>query len=313
MKQKQIASNALQQVILEKEKALKKAKEIERETLERQQRKNARGKRKQSNSGMPRIVMNQMRNNAEKSSAKTKGIHNDKIGGISQELHELRSELPGADKIKFGFEDAGLHKGKILFEGRGINFSYETNPIWKAPLDLQIRSGERMALKGANGAGKTTLIKLVLGELEPSRGKVYRAINNSVYIDQNYSLINTKLSLLEQVQQSNTSGILDHEVKTRLNRFLFPRDSWDKPCGALSGGERMRLILCCLSIACQSPDLIVLDEPTNNLDIQNTEILTKAINAYQGTLLVVSHDTYFLDQVNIKGSIYCGKLISMKR
>jgi ATPase subunit of ABC transporter with duplicated ATPase domains len=95
----------------------------------------------------------------------------------------------------------------------------------------------------------------------------------------------------------------EHEIKIRLNRFLFTKEDWAKPCKALSGGERMRLILCCLTIANQSPDIIILDEPTNNLDIQNMEILTAAINSYHGTLLVVSHDKYFLEEVRIGRTI----------
>jgi ATPase subunit of ABC transporter with duplicated ATPase domains len=91
--------------------------------------------------------------------------------------------------------------------------------------------------------------------------------------------------------------------QTPIDPVLFPKDFWDKPCRTLSGGERMRLMLCCLTISNQAPDIIVLDEPTNNLDIQNTEILTTAINEYQGTLLVVSHDTYFLEKININKSI----------
>jgi ATPase subunit of ABC transporter with duplicated ATPase domains len=75
---------------------------------------------------------------------------------------------------------------------------------------------------------------------------------------------------------------------------------WDKPCSALSGGEKMRLLLCCLTISNQSPDIIVLDEPTNNLDMQNIEILTTAINGYEGTLIVVSHDEHFLEQINVQ-------------
>ena len=89
----------------------------------------------------------------------------------------------------------------------------------------------------------------------------------------------------------------------RLNRFLFDKEYWDKPCLALSGGEKMRLMLCCLTINNQSPDMIILDEPTNNLDLQNVEILTTAINEYQGTLIVVSHDESFLEQINIERSI----------
>jgi ATPase subunit of ABC transporter with duplicated ATPase domains len=95
----------------------------------------------------------------------------------------------------------------------------------------------------------------------------------------------------------------EHEIKIRLNRFLFTREHWDKPCAVLSGGEKMRLMLCCLTISNQAPDIMGLDEPTNNLDIQNTEILTAAINAYQGTLMVVSHDEYFLKEINIDQTI----------
>jgi len=95
----------------------------------------------------------------------------------------------------------------------------------------------------------------------------------------------------------------EHDIKTRLNRFLFTKEYWDKPCKALGGGEKMRLMLCSLTIRNQAPDVIILDEPTNNLDIQNIEILTTAINEYKGTLLVVSHDEYFLKQINVESSI----------
>src|SRR5690606_40334331 len=106
---------------------------------------------------------------------------------------------------------------------------------------------------------------------------IFIAENKSIYIDQDYSLIDNNINIYEQAQQFNTTALLEHEVKIRLNRFLFAKDDWDKSCKALSGGERMRLMLCCLSIGNQSPDVIILDEPTNNLDIQNIEILTSAI------------------------------------
>jgi ATPase subunit of ABC transporter with duplicated ATPase domains len=301
--QKRIENNALNQDIQSREKALRKAREKERETLERQQKSDARGKKKQEKAGIARIRMNTLRNNAENSTSKMKSVHAEKIGGISQELQELRSALPDIDKMKFGFDNSALHKGKILFAGTDINFSYNTQPLWKENLNFQITSGERIALKGVNGSGKTTLIKLILGSIEPRTGTVYRADNKSVYIDQDYSLIDNKLKVYEQAQQFNNSALQEHEIKIRLNRFLFTKEDWDKPCGALSGGERMRLMLCCLTISNQSPDIIILDEPTNNLDIQNVEILTAAINEYQGTLIVVSHDETFLKQVNIQRTI----------
>lgn len=301
--QKQIENNALSQDIQSKEKALRKAKEKERETLERQQKLDSRGKGKQEKSGVARIMMNTMRNNAENSTSKLKSVHAEKIGGLTQDLQELRSSLPDIDKMKFGFDNSALHKGKILFTATDINFGYDNKPLWNDNLNFQITSGERIALKGINGSGKTTLIKLILGDIETQTGKIYRADNKSVYIDQDYSLLDNQLKVYEQAQQFNTSALQEHEIKIRLNRFLFTKDDWDKPCIALSGGERMRLLLCCLTINSQSPDIIILDEPTNNLDIQNVEILTTAINEYQGTLIVVSHDETFLEQINIERTI----------
>ena len=205
--------------------------------------------------------------------------------------------------MKFGFDNSNLHKGKVLFTATEINFRYSSENLWKENLNFKITSGERIALKGSNGSGKTTLIQLILGNLEPQFGGIYRAESKSIYIDQDYSLINNNLKVYEQAQTFNHSGLLEHDIKMRLNRFLFSNASWDKVCNTLSGGERMRLMLCCLTINLESPDLIILDEPTNNLDIQNIEILTQAINEYQGTLIVVSHDDYFLEQINIENTI----------
>jgi ATPase subunit of ABC transporter with duplicated ATPase domains len=295
---KQMEKDALDHDIHGKEKALRKAKEKERETMERQQKLDARGKKKQEKAGVARIMMNTLRNKAETSTSKIKGAHTEKIQGISHELQKLRSALPDIDKMKFGFDNSGLHNGKILFTATNMNFSYEIQPLWKNDLNFQITSGERIALKGSNGSGKTTLIKIILGKLETKT--VYRADNKSVYIDQDYSLIDNKLKVYVQSQQFNASALQEYEIKIRLNRFLFTKEDWDKPCSALSGGEKMRLMLCCLTINNQSPDIIILDEPTNNLDIQNIEILTTAINEYQGTLIVVSHDDNFLEQINIE-------------
>ncbi len=298
--QKQTALNALQDDLQSREKALRKAREKERETLERQQRLDNRGKAKQEKAGVARIMMNTLRNNAEKSTSRIKDVHAAKIGGIAQELQELRSALPAIDKMKFGFDSSALHRGKILIKAVEINFTYAEQLLWKGGLSFDITSGERLALAGANGSGKTTLLNMILGKLEPQQGNLFRAVNRSVYIDQEYSLIDHQLTLYEQAQQFNTTALPEHEIKIRLNRFLFGKDDWEKSCQVLSGGERMRLMLCCLTISSQAPDLIILDEPTNNLDMQNIAILTAAIQEYQGTLIVVSHDSVFVEEVGIE-------------
>lgn len=301
--QKALEVNALSQEIESKEKALHKAKEKQQETLERQQKLNSRGKGKQEKSGVARIMMNTLRNNAENSTSKLKSVHAEKIDGIAQELQQLRATVPDIDGMKLGFNHSGLHKGKVLFASTNINFAYDQMDLWQSNLNVQLLSGERVALKGSNGSGKTTLIKLILGELVPLKGSVHRAESRSVYIDQDYSLLDNSISVYEQAQRFNTAALQEHEVKIRLNRFLFGKEDWDKPCSALSGGERMRLMLCCLTLGSYPPDLIILDEPTNNLDLANLEILTAAINQYRGTLLVVSHDESFLEQLGIERTI----------
>lgn len=303
VEQKGVELAALAQDVQNAEKALRKAKEKQQETLERQQRLDSRGKGKQEKAGVAKIMMNTLRNKAENSTAKLKGVHAEKISGISQQLQDLRSALPDLDKMRFGFDDSELHRGKLLFTAQHMNFSYDKQPLWKKNLNFQIRSGDRIVLRGDNGSGKTTLIQLVLGNLQPLAGTVQRAINKSVYIDQDYSLIDDGLTVYTQAEHFNRSALQEHEIKIRLSRFLFTIEDWDKPCQVLSGGEKMRLSLCCLTINHRSPDLIVLDEPTNNLDIQNVEILTRAVNDYRGTLLVVSHDEAFLEAINIDRTI----------
>lgn len=298
--QRAIEQKALSQEVNSMEKTLRKAKEKERETMERQQKLDSRGKKKQEKAGVPTIMLNTLRNNAEKSTSKLKNAHADKIGGISKDLQELRRSLPDLDKMKFGFDSSHLHHGKVLVKADHLNYAYSDLLLWKESRSFQINSGERIAIKGANGSGKTTLIRLILGNAEPREGTIFRAVNQSVYIDQNYSLINNELTVYEQASEFNQTALLEHEIKTRLNYFLFDKNDWDKPCSVLSGGERMRLILCCLTLGVKAPDLIVLDEPTNNLDLESIEILTSAIQQYEGTLLVVSHDESFLEQINIQ-------------
>ena len=297
--QKKHEELALTHRVEEKEKELKSAKKSERAATERKQRMDARGEKKKKKEGVSRIMMKKLKNNAEASSAKLKDVHSEKILSISKALSESRKNLPEINKMKMNFESSSLHAGKVLVSFEHMNFSYSSTDLWEDPLSFRVYSNERINIRGNNGSGKTTLIKILLGKLEPTGGKVNRADFEYVYIDQDYSLIDNDLSVYEQAQSYNHEALLEHEIKIRLHRYLFDKDFWSKPCHTLSGGEKMRLALCCLMISNRAPELFVLDEPTNNLDIENMEILTKAINKYEGTVLVISHDGYFLNEINI--------------
>jgi ATPase subunit of ABC transporter with duplicated ATPase domains len=160
-----------------------------------------------------------------------------------------------------------------------------------------------LVIDGDNGCGKTTLIKLILGGLSPGTGTIEHANIKGIYIDQDYSLIKDHYSIYEQAEKYNDGSMPEHEIKIRLSRFLFGRGTWSKSCSSLSGGEKMRLAICCLMIRQHAPDLFALDEPTNNLDIPNIEILTSAIRNYKGTLIVISHDKKFLKDIGINRKI----------
>ena len=146
-------------------------------------------------------------------------------------------------------------------------------------------------------------MKIITGQLQPQTGTLTRADFSYVYLNQEYSIIDDRNSVLEQVYAFNNRNLPEHEIKTILNRYLFPQDVWNKPCGKLSGGEKMRLAFCCLMIADNTPDIFMLDEPTNNLDIESVEIITAAIRNYQGTILVISHDREFLKEAGIEQEI----------
>lgn len=316
--QKTLQQNALTQQLEEKQKALRLARKVAREVEERKAKQNVRGEKASIKKGIPRILMGGLKNNAENSSSRLISIHAEKAEKLQTEMAGIKSSLSQTDKLKTDFNASHLHTGKILVTARDINFHYPNHTaspaetphtettaksLWASPLTFQLRSGDRLSLKGKNGSGKTTLLKLIMGELHPTDGVIERAGFTSVYLDQEYSLVRNERSVLQQAEAFNHRHLPEHEVKTILNRYLFPRDVWNKPCSKLSGGEKMRLSFCCLMIADNTPDMFILDEPTNNLDIESIEIITATIRNYAGTVIAISHDREFLKDTGIEREI----------
>lgn len=301
--QRKIENDALIHQVETKEKELKKVRKIKQEAFERKQRMDSRGKKKHQKMNTPRSMFKKLRNDAESSSTKLNDAHAKKIEKINTNLQDIRSKIFKDNVMKVDFEDSALHKGKLLVSANEIYHGYSNMQLWSTPLTFEIRSSDRIHLKGDNGAGKTTLVKIILSEIQPLGGKINLYEYSSTYIDQDYSLINNDLSVYEQCLKYNFDSLPEHELKIRLNRFLFHPGFWDKPCSTLSGGEKMRLILCCLMISNNSPDMFILDEPTNNLDICNINILTSTIKEFRGSLIVISHDTYFLNEIEISRTI----------
>jgi macrolide transport system ATP-binding/permease protein len=156
-----------------------------------------------------------------------------------------------------------------------------------------IERGERVAIVGPNGSGKTTLVKLLLGELEPTAGKLYRAPARVGYLHQELADLNPTRTVLAEAQSESRAPA--SEVRNLLACLLFRGEAITKRVGDLSGGERLRLALAKLILA--EPDLLVLDEPTNGLDLLTRERVEEALLAYGGTLVLVSHDRYLLERL----------------
>lgn len=321
--QKSLMQEALQQRIDEKEKALRMARKAAREMAERRDKQNMRGEKANSKKGMPRIVLNALQSKSEQSTGKLNNAHKEKTDKLNEERNKLRSSLSLPTELKTDFNSSSLHKGKILVTAEEINFGYVSNQdenvcypdnnchnnsfneqlLWLNPVSFQIISGDRLRIEGTNGSGKTTLLKLITGQLEPQQGTIARADFTYVYLNQDYSIINDRNSILEQAYAFNSRNLPEHEIKIILNRYLFPASEWDKSCRKLSGGEKMRLAFCCLMISNNTPDMFILDEPTNNLDIQSIEIIASTIRKYTGTVIVISHDNYFIQEIGIEKRI----------
>jgi ATP-binding cassette subfamily F protein uup len=194
--------------------------------------------------------------------------------------------------------DSGERSGKLVAELENVNKSFGGRPIVK-DLSLRIIRGDRIGLIGVNGAGKSTLIKLILGTLEADSGKIKLGTNVSVaYFDQMREQLDVERTVLETVSPGSdwveVAGGKKH-VMTYLGDFLFSPRRAEAQVKMLSGGERNRLLLA--RLFARPANVLVLDEPTNDLDIESLELLEQTLQDYAGTLLLVSHDRVFLDNV----------------
>ena len=220
--------------------------------------------------------------------------------GRVRALQALRKEkaerLDAQSKARFSI-DAGAVSGKLVVDVRSVSFRYGEHTIIR-DLSTRILRGDRVGIIGPNGSGKSTLLKLILGELEPTTGEVVLGTRLQLaYFDQHRRLLDADKTVRENLSDSDYVTVRgrSRHVIGYLKDFLFPPQRIDSPVQALSGGERNRLLLA--KIFTQSANMMVLDEPTNDLDVDTLELLEELLSEYEGTLLIVSHDRTFLDNV----------------
>lgn len=221
---------------------------------------------------------------------------------IDREIEQNKKEKYTTKKMRNIQFDTDISSGKLVTRFDGVSKYYGDKKVFEN-LSFELRGKEKVWLFGPNGAGKTTLVKILMGEEKVTNGEV--TVGNDIRIGY-YSQVQTKLShdktLLEAFIEQTKAYYGD--AFGFLNRFMFDRDSGKKRVNQLSPGERARFAFAIFSFV--NYDLLVLDEPDNHLDIETKEVLEKSLNEFEGTLLLVSHDRYFVENVGVN------KLLNLK-
>lgn len=304
LEQKKLEDEAVLNQIRNVSSELKKAIKQKTEVTQRQQKRNIAGEKKAIKSNMPKIMANQLKGAGEKTLKKLRDIHNEKINNIEQKLSEAKSNQRSKYKVKFDMGGEEKQKRSNLVTADSINYCHEKNKnLWEENLSFTIYGGERIVLKGKNGSGKTTLLKMIRGELKPSSGDLHVHNLRISSLEQDVSILRDELTLLENLKEASQGKLPEHELRIRLGRFLFYKEEVFKQAKVLSGGEKMRAGLACLLSSHNLPDLIILDEPTNNLDLESIDELTIGLNQFNGAIIVVSHDVDFLNEIGVTREI----------
>ncbi|KNE79314.1 MULTISPECIES: ABC-F family ATP-binding cassette domain-containing protein [Streptomyces] len=250
------------------------------------------GRKMYENKREPKIVMNARKRAQQVSAAKHRGTHTARLEDARERLDEAVDAVRDDAEIRVDLPHTAVPPGRTVLTVREAELRYGA----RVP-EFTVRGPERIALTGRNGAGKTTLLRTIAGELEPVHGEVRTEVP-SRFLPQRLDLLDDGLSVAENVARHAPSAT-GNRIRARLARFLFRGSRADQPAGTLSGGERFRATLAALMLAEPAPQLLMLDEPTNNLDLSGVEQLTAALESYEGALIVAAHDLPFLRSLGI--------------
>lgn len=225
-------------------------------------------------------------------------------------IRRVKLELERASK-NFN-QISSTNRKKMLFEINDLSLKMGKKELLSG-FNARVLQGERIAIVGRNGSGKSTLLKALLGQISPSCGKIERGDVRVGYFDQNRSNLDDEKSILELFCPNGGDHVLvrgrNMHVYGYLKNFLFPKEYLDKPIGILSGGEKNRVALALLFT--REHDILVLDEPTNDLDIATINILEEYLQSFMGAIIFVSHDRYFVDKISNKLWAFEGRNIDV--
>jgi ATPase subunit of ABC transporter with duplicated ATPase domains len=268
---------------------------------EKQDRRDSRGRAKAARGDMPKILIGGLKRRAEETRAAGSRLAERQRGEAEEQLLAARAKIEIVDPLSVGLPSTGLPSSRVVLALDHVTAGYvDGSPVIR-DLSLSVTGPERVAITGPNGSGKSTLLALVAGTLAPWEGAVRVAVPFALF-DQRVGLLDPALSIADNFLALNP-GTTNNQCRAALARFRFRADAADRIAGTLSGGQILRAGLACVLGAPTPPQLLILDEPGNHLDIDSLTAVETGLAAYDGALLVVSHDTAFLDAIGITRTI----------
>ncbi|MER0478898.1 ABC-F family ATP-binding cassette domain-containing protein [Streptomyces sp. Edi2] len=249
------------------------------------------GNKMNANKREPKIVMNERKREAQVSAGKHRILHTERLKEARERLDEAAEAVRDDDEIRIDLPHTAVPPGRTVLTLHALRTRFG------ARAELEVRGPERIALTGRNGSGKTTLLRTLAGEILPQEGTAEAHVPYR-FLPQRLDVLDPELTVAENVARFAPDAT-NNRIRARLARFLFKGARADQQAGTLSGGERFRASLAALMLAEPAPQLLMLDEPTNNLDLASVRRLVTALDSYEGALLVVSHDQAFLRDIGI--------------
>lgn len=229
--------------------------------------------------------------------AKKLKLINKKLDEKFQERQQLSESLRD-DKIKIPVSNKSFYS-KELIQISGMCFGYSKKLIFD-DFDFVMYGGQRIRITGKNGSGKSTLLKLICGDLKPQSG-IIKTFGKIAYLNQDLSVLDKNKTIVDNIMDK--ADVLNHDAHVIAANFGFRGDVANKLVGVLSGGELLKATLAAILGGDNQPDLLILDEPTNNLEIKSIAILEDALNQYRGAILLVSHDEMFAKNIKIDKTV----------
>lgn len=273
-------------------------------TAERQARRDSSGRRKAARGDEPAILLGTAKRRAEESVGANQRLAERQRGAAEDQLSTARAKIEIVDPLAVGLASTGLPASRTVVALDHVTAGYAPDRPVIRDVSFTITGPERVTIAGPNGSGKSTLLALVAGTLLPWKGQVRVPVAFALF-DQRVGLLDPTLSIADNFLARNP-GTTNNQCRTALARFRFRADAADRIVGTLSGGQMLRAGLACVLGAPVPPQLLILDEPGNHLDIDSLTAVETGLSAYDGALLVVSHDTAFLDAIGITREIALG-------